>query len=117
MKIGMIGMGSVGGTLGRRWAERGHEVAFGARDPASVKAKTFAANIKGAATVLSVSNACAASDVIVLATPWNATLTTIGQAGDLRGKIVIDVTNPLKADLSGLAVGHETSGAEEVQRS
>ena len=32
MKIAIIGMGSVGGTLGRGWAERGHNVTFGAKD-------------------------------------------------------------------------------------
>jgi predicted dinucleotide-binding enzyme len=35
MKIAAIGMGEVGGALGKRWAEAGHEVTFGARDPAS----------------------------------------------------------------------------------
>ena len=116
MKIGVIGMGSVGGALGRRWAEHGHEVAFGARDPGSTKAKGFAAAIKGAATVVSISNACVLADVVVLATPWDATVKAIGEAGDLAGKIVIDVTNPVRGDLSGLAVGADTSGAEEVQR-
>ncbi len=115
MKIGVIGMGSVGGTLGRRWAECGHTVTFGARDPSSVKAKGVATGIKGA-TVVSVSNACAASDIVVLATPWDASVQAIGEAGDLRGKIVIDVSNPFKADLSGLAVGHDSSGAEEVAK-
>ena len=37
-------------------------------------------------------------------------------AGDLTCKIVIDATNPLKADLSGLEVGHTTSGAEELAK-
>jgi 8-hydroxy-5-deazaflavin:NADPH oxidoreductase len=35
-------------------------------------------------------------------------------SGNLSGKIVIDCTNPLKPDLSGLAIGHTTSAAEQV---
>jgi predicted dinucleotide-binding enzyme len=34
--------------------------------------------------------------------------------GDLTGKIVVDISNPLKPDMSGLAVGHTTSAGEEV---
>ena len=37
MKIAVIGAGNVGGTLGKRWARAGHEVAFGARNPADAK--------------------------------------------------------------------------------
>jgi predicted dinucleotide-binding enzyme len=48
----------------------------------------------------------------VLATPASANADAIGSAGDLSGKILIDVTNPLKPDLSGLSVGPDTSGAE-----
>ena len=33
MRIGIIGAGNVGGTLGSAWAKRGHEVAFGSRGP------------------------------------------------------------------------------------
>ena len=37
MKIGIIGTGNVGGTLGTGWARKGHEVMFGARDLADTK--------------------------------------------------------------------------------
>jgi 8-hydroxy-5-deazaflavin:NADPH oxidoreductase len=33
MRIGILGAGSIGGTLGRRWAERGHDICFGVRTP------------------------------------------------------------------------------------
>ncbi len=54
------------------------------------------------------------AEVVVLATPWQATENAIRQAGGLGGKVVIDCTNPLTADLSGLTVGHTTSGLEQV---
>ncbi|HXX04210.1 MAG TPA: NAD(P)-binding domain-containing protein, partial [Xanthobacteraceae bacterium] len=45
MKIAVIGTGSVGGTLGRRWAELGHSVCFGVRDLADADAKALVGKI------------------------------------------------------------------------
>ena len=53
-------------------------------------------------------------EVVVLATPWNAAQDALRSCGNLKGKILLDCTNPLKADLSGLEVGHTTSGSEQV---
>jgi 8-hydroxy-5-deazaflavin:NADPH oxidoreductase len=47
MKIAVIGTGSVGGTLGRRWAELGHAVCFGVRNPDDGDAKSLVGKIKG----------------------------------------------------------------------
>lgn len=115
MKIAVIGTGSVGGTLGRRWAELGHAVCFGARDLDDPGANDLVKKIKGEARLASVRDAVKDAEVVVLATPYTANGAAIAAAGDLRGKILIDVTNPLNADLS-LAVGFTTSGAEEVAR-
>lgn len=116
MKIAIIGMGSVGGTLGRRWAELGHAVTFGAKDPRNAKAKALIAKIGDKASVASVPEAAADAEVVVLATPAGANADAVASAGDLSGKILIDVTNPLKPDLSGLSVGPDTSGAELVAK-
>lgn len=43
MKIGIIGSGNVGGRLGTRWAQEGHQVRFGVRDPQSAKAQELVA--------------------------------------------------------------------------
>jgi 8-hydroxy-5-deazaflavin:NADPH oxidoreductase len=51
----------------------------------------------------------------VLATPYAANAAAIAAAGDLAGKILIDVTNPIGAGFT-LAVGFNTSGAEEVAK-
>ena len=42
MKIAVIGMGNVGGVLGRRWAEARHGVTFGARRPENPQAQAEA---------------------------------------------------------------------------
>ena len=115
MKIAVIGAGSVGGTLGRRWAELGHSVSFGVRDTSDKDAKALVAGIKGKARLASVAEAAKDAEVVVLATPYAANAAAITAAGDLSGKILIDVTNPLKPDLT-LAIGFSTSGAEEVAK-
>jgi predicted dinucleotide-binding enzyme len=115
MKIAVIGTGSVGGTLGRRWAELGHAVSFGVRDTANADAKALVARIKGNARLASVHDAAADAEVVVLATPYQANAAAIAAAGNLAGKILIDVTNPLGAGLT-LAVGFDTSGAEQVAK-
>ena len=115
MKIAVIGTGSVGGTLGRRWAELGHVVAFGVRDTADADAKALVAKIRGEARLASVRDAARDAEVVVLATPYGANAAALAAAGDLAGKILIDVTNPLGADLS-LALGFSSSGAEEVAK-
>ena len=113
MRIGIIGSGNVGGTLGRRWAENGHEVLFGSRDPSSKKMQSLVEQVSGKAKAGTLSDAAAYGEVLVLATPWPATEQTLRDLGDLAGKIIFDCTNPLKPDLS-LDLSGAGSGAEQV---
>ncbi|HVR98639.1 MAG TPA: NADPH-dependent F420 reductase [Thermoanaerobaculia bacterium] len=113
MRIGVIGAGSVGGTLGRRWAQRGHEVMFGVRNPQDPKVQKLLGESEGA-TAGSLAEAAAFGEVVVFATPWGDTRNALVNAGDLTGKVVFDATNPLTSDLSGLAVGGDTSAAEQI---
>ena len=114
MKIGVIGAGNVGGTLGTRWAHGGHEVVFSSREPDSARLQQLIARAGATARAASVAETAAASDVIVVATPWQATKEILAEAGDLYPKVVIDATNPLLPDLSGLALGTTTSAAEQI---
>jgi 8-hydroxy-5-deazaflavin:NADPH oxidoreductase len=118
MKIGIIGAGNVGGTLGGRWAKNGHEVVFGVRDPKSAKVQALLGTIGKNARAASIREAAAAGSVVVLTTPWEATEEAITAAGNLKGKIVVDATNPLLLGADGLRkglqVGHTRSAAEQV---
>lgn len=118
MKIGIIGAGNVGGTLGGRWAKNGHEVIFGVRDPKSAKTQALLNTVGKNARAASIRDAAAASSVVVLTTPWEKTEEAIVAAGGLAGKIVVDVTNPLLSGPDGLSkglqVGHTRSAAEQV---
>ncbi len=114
MNIAVIGTGNVGRTLGTRWARAGHRVVFGSRHPESQKIQQLLADVGDNACADAPDEAVVASDVVVLATPWDATEDAVRNAGDLTGKIVVDCTNPLRPDLSGLSLGHDTSAAEQV---
>ena len=114
MRIGVIGAGNVGGTLGRSWVQNGHDVMFGVPNPTAPKMLELLKATGGKARAGSVAEAAAHGEVVAFATPWAATQDAVRQAGDLAGKVILDCTNPLKEDLSGLAVGHTTSGAERV---
>jgi 8-hydroxy-5-deazaflavin:NADPH oxidoreductase len=61
-----------------------------------------------------VPEAAGFGEVVVFATPYNATQEAVGSAGNLNGKVVFDCTNPLKSDLSGLIIGFNSSAAEQV---
>lgn len=116
MKIAIIGAGNVGGTLGTAWAAKGHDVVFGVRDPREAKVQELLRATGGKARAASVREAAAAAELVLLATPWGAAQDALRAAGDLKGKILVDATNPLKPDFSGLALGHTTSAGEEVAR-
>ena len=115
MNIGIIGAGNVGKALGETWLKRGHDVLFSySRDAAKLRA--YAATLGPRACAGTPAEAVAFGDVLLFAPPWSAVEEALQAAGPLTGKILIDCTNPLKPDLSGLAIGHTTSAAEETAR-
>ena len=114
MTIGILGSGNVGGALGSRWAEAGHKVLFSSRNPDSAEMKNLLGRAGANARAVRSPEAAAGADIILLASPWPATRPILEAAGSLAGKILIDATNPLLPDLSGLELGTNTSGAEQV---
>jgi len=114
MNIGIIGGGSVGGTLGTGWARKGHKIRFGVRRPDSTEMRDLLRKIGTAAAAGSVAEAATFGEAVVLATPWPAAQEALRSAGDLTGKVLLDCTNPLKADLAGIEVGTTTSAGEMV---
>jgi predicted dinucleotide-binding enzyme len=92
-KIGMIGSGNVGSSLGRVWARAGHQVMFSSRNLAHDKA--LAAQIGANARAGTPREAAAFGDVLVFAVPYGA-LPELGKtlADSIKGKVVIDTCNP-----------------------
>src|SRR5947209_9278240 len=96
MKLAVIGAGSVGTTLGTAWQRRGHDVAYGVRNPDDQRY----ASLDGEVT--SNAQAVGGADVVVLCTPWQSTRDAVAACGDLSGKVLIDCTNPLTPDFTAL---------------
>lgn len=114
MNIAIIGSGRMGSGLGRIWAQKGHRVFFSfSRDPKKLEILAKSNPHCGAGTP---AEAVAASEVVLLSAGWTMVDEALRAAGAMDGKVLIDCTNPLKPDLSGLTVGLTTSAAEEIAR-
>jgi predicted dinucleotide-binding enzyme len=111
MKLGIIGAGRMGGTLGQLWAARGHEIMFGVRNPQDKKIQNLLDTTGAKAG--QVQDALAFADHILLAVPWSAAQDVIHEGGSWKGKVLIDCTNPGRG--IQLRQGeHSVSGAEVI---
>ncbi|MEI7145764.1 NADPH-dependent F420 reductase [Pectobacterium brasiliense] len=113
MKIGIIGTGNMGAGLAALFSGK-HDVFIGHRDPAKAAelANKIGASVQGGGIAAAISVA----DIVILATPYPAATDVFSAAGDLAGKVLVDISNPVSADFSELVIGHETSAAEEIQK-
>lgn len=120
MKIGILGSGDVGQVLGAGFAQRGHQAKMGSRNPAQEKVKNWVKKTGAKASAGTFAEAAAFGEIAILATLWTGTEEAIRLAGskNLAGKVVIDATNPLDFSTGAprLAVGHNDSAGERVQR-
>jgi hypothetical protein len=108
MKIAVVGAGHVGGSLGRAWASKGHQVVFAVRDANEPKAQAAVAATNGRARAAAIDEAVRDAEVVVLAVPFGAIAGIVEGTGSLAGKILIDCTNPAGATLpAGVASGAE----------
>lgn len=112
MKILVIGAGNMGASFVKQLRAAGHQVSVTARDMAKAQAL---AQQHGA---IAVPASDSAQDVaaVVVATPYAEAVAALRSVGNLAGKTVIDITNPLTPDYMGLTIGHSTSAAEEIAR-
>ena len=118
MKLAIIGAGNVGSALGTAWAQKaGHDICFGVRDPKADKTQALLRAIGAKARAGTAAEAAAFADIIVLSTPWPAAETAIRAMGGLKGKILLDSTNPLTRGPDGISleIGHSISAGEKVQ--
>ncbi len=118
----MLGTGVVGTTLAARLAEIGHDVTVGTRSPEATAAKEDYATWQAANPAVGLATfagASAGAELVLNATSGQNALEVLGQAGDLDGVVVLDLSNAL--DFSGgfppvLAVAQDDSIAEQIQR-
>jgi len=114
MRIGILGAGNVGAALGRVWTSEGHDVLFGVPDAKNERTRKALAALGSAGHAGTNAEAGGFGEVLALAVPWPVAQQAIESSGNLAGKVLIDCTNPLTSDLKGLAVGLNTSAAEQV---
>jgi len=115
MRIAIIGAGNVGGALGEGWARAGHVITYGVPDPSEARHRATA-EAAGGARLLPVPQAVQRADAIVLAIPFDAVGDAMKAVGDLTGRLLIDVTNPLRMGSAGLelSIGFDRSAAKYV---
>lgn len=122
MRIAVLGTGVVGTTLAARLAEIGHPVRIGTRSPAATAAKEDFAAWQAAhpsVEVATFAGAAGEADLVVNATSGLVALEVLAQAGDLGGKVVLDLSNAL--DFSDgfpprIGTAQDDSIAEQIQR-
>jgi 8-hydroxy-5-deazaflavin:NADPH oxidoreductase len=111
MKIAVIGSGNMGSSFVKQLRKAGHAVSVTSRNEASAQALAASHG----ATIVDVSKVRDA-EIIILATGAADAIPALKAAGNLSGKVVVDITNPLTADYMGLTIGHSTSNAEEIAK-
>jgi NADPH-dependent F420 reductase len=89
---------------------------YGVRNLQSHNVLNLIRSINSNVRVGTIGEAASFADVIVLAIPWLAVEETIKSAGDLSKKILIDPTNPINADRTGLIIESSSSAAEEIAK-
>lgn len=113
MNVTLIGTGNMGSALAKLLSLAGHALTVTGRH--FDKAQALAAAHPGAVAA-HAETAAAEADVIIVATAFDDAVSALKALGDVRGKTVVDISNPLTADYMGLTIGHSTSAAEEIAK-
>jgi predicted dinucleotide-binding enzyme len=110
MRIGVIGSGRIGSTLGGLWAKAGHDVMFSDRDADTAKHAAEGAGPRAKSGT--VEEAIAFGDAVLIAVPYGALPAIAKQVGDkLKGKVVVDPNNPVPSRDGELGAQAKEKGA------
>jgi predicted dinucleotide-binding enzyme len=108
-RIGIIGSGHIGGTIGGLWIKKGHQVAFSSRHPEELK--PMVAELGSLARAGTVQEAIAFGDVLFIAVPYGA-VPQIGKdySAAMKGKVMLDACNAVSARDGAVADEVEQNG-------
>ena len=108
-RIGVIGSGNIGGTIGGLWVKSGHPVLFSSRHPEELKG--MVAKLGGLAQAGSVEQAAAFGDALFIAVPYGA-IPQIGRdySAAMKGKVMLDACNAVQARDGTIADEVEQNG-------
>lgn len=106
----VVGTGNMGSGFIKQFSAAGHRVTVTARDVRKAAAMAHPLGAK----VVAADGAARDADAVVVATSYANAVDALRGIGDLTGKTIVDVTNPLSPDYMDLTVGHTTSAAETI---
>ena len=110
--ISIIGSGNMATAIGTRAAKHGHTIELMSRNTA--KAQALADQIGHGATV-GTFGARPAGDIVIVAVLYTGAVEVVAHYGDaLSGKILVDITNPFNADVSGLVTTAGVSVTRQI---
>lgn len=123
MKIGILGSGPVGLTLGKGLIQTGHHVTIGTRNPSRESLQQWLKKQGKQVAAGTFRQAAEFGELIIICTSWTGTKKAIEAAGiwNFKGKTIVDVTNPVDGkgpDENGrlnLVIGHTNSAGEQIQ--
>ncbi len=115
--IAVIGTGDMGSALGKKFAAAGHRIVYGSREPSSDTVKNLVAATGHGATATTQRTAAQQGSIVILAVPWAPMEQVVTGIGDLRGKILIDISTAYRQAADGyLELPDDSSTSELVQK-
>jgi predicted dinucleotide-binding enzyme len=114
MKVTVIGYGNMGSAFAKRLAATGHEVVLTGRN--LDKARQKAAALGPKVRIEEPGRAAAGAELVIATAPYAEQVAAIRALGPLGATPLVEISNPLKPDMSGLEVGTHTSAAEEIAK-
>jgi 8-hydroxy-5-deazaflavin:NADPH oxidoreductase len=110
LRIGIIGTGRIGGALATHWTKAGHEVLMSSRHPEELA--PLAKSLGARARTGTPKDAAAFGEVVLVSVPY-AALPQIGRdnAAELKGKVVLDTSNPVEGRDGVMALAAQKKGA------
>jgi 8-hydroxy-5-deazaflavin:NADPH oxidoreductase len=121
MKIGILGTGMVGNALGTKLVQVGNEVTMGSRSAKNESAQNWADSLGERAHAATFRDAAVFGEIVISCTGGMHSMAALESVGadPIRGKILIDVSNPLQQDKDGsmiLGICNTESLGERIQR-
>jgi len=114
MEIGIIGAGHMGTAFAKRLTLAGHRVRITAKHPEHAERAARAAG--GHARPVRPEEVARDADIVILATHYDDSVGALRSVGDVAGKPIVEISNPVNPEMSGLELGFTTSAAEEIQK-
>ena len=110
LRIGIIGTGRIGGALATHWTKAGHEVLMSSRHPEELR--PLATSLGARARVGTPREAAEFGEVVLVSVPY-AAMPQIGKdnVAQLKGKVVLDTSNPVEGRDGTMAVAAQKKGA------